>query len=207
LRHGAEEIEVFADVTCPFTHVGLRRFIAHRDAVGCAIPVLRVRAWPLEIVNHEPMTASKVTPKISALRRAVAPDLFGGFDGATFPASSLPALASVAAASRISAACGERFSIAVRDALFEHGRDIAAPAVLAELRAAHGVGDPTSADASSIDSDFEEGTRRGVVGSPHFFTPNGEFFCPSLDIENVDGELVIAFDRDGFDRFIDAALG
>jgi hypothetical protein len=28
------QIEVFADVACPFTHVGLRRLIAERDAGG-----------------------------------------------------------------------------------------------------------------------------------------------------------------------------
>ena len=36
-------IEVFADITCPFTHVGLRRVAAE---FGDQVQV-RVRAWPL----------------------------------------------------------------------------------------------------------------------------------------------------------------
>ena len=206
-RDGTTEIEVFADITCPFTHVGLHRLLAHRNALGRTTPVLRIRAWPLEVINHEPMLGSTIAPKIAALRRAVATELFAGFDSANFPVSSRPALASVAAAYRTSPACGERFSVAVRDALFEHGRDISDSAVLAHLRAEHGVDDPTPADASSIDTDYRDGTRRGVVGSPHFFTPDGDFFCPSLDIHHVDGRLVVALDSDGFEQFIAAALG
>jgi len=47
------------------------------------------------------------------------------------------------------------------------------------------------------------GLWRGVTGSPYFFTPDGRgFFCPSLDIEHVDGRLGISFDAEGFDRFV-----
>jgi len=44
-------IEVFADVACPFTHVGLKSFVARRAGLGRDDVILRVRAWPLEIVN------------------------------------------------------------------------------------------------------------------------------------------------------------
>src|SRR5206468_3084962 len=49
-------IEVFADVRCPFTHVGLTRFVARRHELGRREPRLRVRAWPLELVNGEPLS-------------------------------------------------------------------------------------------------------------------------------------------------------
>jgi hypothetical protein len=48
-------IEVFADAGCPFTHVGLRRLVEHRDHAGRDDVVLRVRAWPLELVNGHPL--------------------------------------------------------------------------------------------------------------------------------------------------------
>jgi len=199
-------LEVFADVACPFTHVGLQRVTARRAALGRVGPVLRVRAWPLELVNGEALSGSAMAPKVEALRRSVAPGSFAGFNPTTFPASTRPALASVSAAYRVGPERGERFSLAVRDALFEQGRDVSDPDVLAELRALLGVGDPTPADVSSIDADFAEGTARGVVGSPHFFTPQGDFFCPSLEIAKVDGELAVAFDGEGFEAFMAAVF-
>jgi hypothetical protein len=47
-------VEVFADVGCPFAHVGLRRFVERRDELGRDDVVLWVRAWPLELVNARP---------------------------------------------------------------------------------------------------------------------------------------------------------
>jgi hypothetical protein len=44
-------VEVFADVSCPFAHVGLRRLVEQRDKLARDDIVLRVRAWPLELVN------------------------------------------------------------------------------------------------------------------------------------------------------------
>lgn len=130
-----QQIEVFADVGCPFTHAGLRAVVAIRDERGTTEPHLRVRAWPLEIVNGEPTSGSFLAPEIAALQEGPAPELFTGFDATTFPATTRPAMASTAAAYRAGPDIGEAFALAVRDALWEHGRDIADPAVLAELRA------------------------------------------------------------------------
>ena len=43
-------VDVFADVRCPFAHVGLRRLVTRRKQLGAQL-LLRVRAWPLELVN------------------------------------------------------------------------------------------------------------------------------------------------------------
>ena len=47
MRH----VTVYADVLCPFTHVGLRVLTQRRAAAGRDEPRLDVRAWPLEIIN------------------------------------------------------------------------------------------------------------------------------------------------------------
>jgi predicted DsbA family dithiol-disulfide isomerase len=198
-------VEVFADVACPFTHVGLRRITAHRDA-NAPGATLRLRAWPLELVNGVGLAGPALAPKVAALRAGVAPDLFAGFDPDRFPGTTLPAMASEAAAYRVDDATGERFARLVRDALFEQGLDVADHEVLHRLREAAGVPDPTAGDEAQVRTDFEEGRARGVQGSPHFFTPGGDFFCPSLDITHPDGRLEIAFDRDGFDAFVAAAF-
>jgi predicted DsbA family dithiol-disulfide isomerase len=197
-----ETLEVFADVACPFTHVGLRRFVALREELGRSGPVLRVRAWPLEHVNGAALAGSTLAPKVAALRAGVAPDLFTAFDPATFPATSLPALAAEAAAYRAGPQVGQAFSLAVRTALFEQGDDVADPEVLDRLRDATGAPPVTPADEEQVRVDHEEGKARGVQGSPHFFAPDGSgFFCPSLDIGHEGDRLTVAYDEDGFRRF------
>ena len=178
-----------------------------RDELGVTEPLLRVRAWPLAVVNGEPITGSFLAPEVTALQRGPAPELFAGFDAARFPASTRPAMASAAAAYRAGPDVGEAFSLAVRDALWEQGRDVADPSVLAALRTGLDVPDPTSSDDDSIDVDLAEGRQRGVTGSPHFFTPSCDFFCPSLDISHgEDGQMQVRFDIEGFRAFVQAAL-
>lgn len=199
------QIEVFADITCPFTHVGLRRLVAARDARAPDRQLL-VRSWPLELVNAEPLRGLALAPKIAALQATVAADLFRGFDPSHFPETSLPALALVAAAYQHDAAAGERLSLAIRTALFEDGADIADRQVLNAMVARYGLPGLTGDDQQVID-DWHRGEALGVVGSPHFFVAGDDFFCPALDITHDDGGLSIAFDADGFDKFLAATLG
>jgi predicted DsbA family dithiol-disulfide isomerase len=198
-------IEVFADVGCPFTHVGLRRLVERRDELGRG-DVVRVKAWPLELVNGEPLDAALVAEEVAELRAQVAPDLFKGFDPTRFPATSLPAFAVAAAAYRESPRLGERVSLALRHALFEEGRDIAEPSVLAEIASAHGLA-PGTADEAAVLDDWREGQRRGVLGSPHFFAHGIDVFCPSLEITRVGGHLQITGDPNALEDFLRRALG
>lgn len=47
-------------------------------------------------------------------------------------------------------------------------------------------------------ADWEEGRRRGVIGSPHFFTADGSWFCPGLAISRDDaGNFVVAWKEAG----------
>ena len=136
----------------------------------------------------------------------VAPDLFAGFDGARFPASSLPALALAAHAYRRGAQLGERVSLALRHALFEEGRDISAPEVLADIAQVHGLERPTAEDRAAVLADWEAGRRRGVQGSPHYFVGDESFFCPALEITHVGARLHIAIDATGFETFVARAF-
>jgi predicted DsbA family dithiol-disulfide isomerase len=200
-------VEVFADVGCPFTHAGLHRLNGYRQQQGKTEPILRVRAWPIELVNGTALDGPSLRPKIEALRADVAPDLFVGFDEDRFPATTLPAMAAEAAAYRQGLEVGERFSLAVRHALFEDGLDVSDEAVLRLICQSLGVSEPTEADRSAVREDFAEGALRGVSGSPHFFTPEGDFFCPSLDITYGHNGYEVSFDRAGFERFVTAAFG
>ena len=202
-----QPVEVFAEVCCPFTHVGLRRLLARRHELGRSEPRLHVRAWPLELVNGSPLDPQHVAREVDDLRRQVAPDLFRGFDPRTFPHTSLPAFALAAAAYRHGLTTGEAVSVALRSAVFEEGRDVADPAVLADIARRFDVAPPGPDEQQAAQNDLDEGRRRGVIGSPHFFLESGGAFCPLLDISEVDGGLRITVDDDAVRAFFADALG
>lgn len=202
------EIEVFADACCPFAHVGLRRIREACDAAGRSDIVLHVRAWPLELVNGTPLDGPFIGEECDEIREQVAPDLFAGFAVESFPSSSIPAMALSLRAYSVSPEAGQAVSLAVRDALFEQGRDIGDRTVLREIGAAHGVDlpdDPTG-DEAMVRADWEDGRARGVIGSPHFFVHGENVFCPVLDIQRVDGHLRIRVDEAAVDAFLARAL-
>lgn len=201
------EIEVFADVTCPFTHVGLRRIIHEREQLGRATPRLRVRAWPLELVNRQPFDPGAMADKCAALREQVAPELFSNVNPTTWPSTSLPALSLIHAAYRTSTEMGERAGLEVREALFERGRDISDEAELATIARHLGIAGTNDDDVTSIEADWAEGQERGVIGSPHFFFGDDHVFCPTLDITHPDGELRIRIDEPALAAFLAQIFG
>jgi predicted DsbA family dithiol-disulfide isomerase len=199
-------VEVFADLTCPFAHVGLRRFVTRRETFGGPSPILRVRAWPLELVNGKLLERDVVARHVDELRHQVAPDLFHGFDPDVLPVSSMPALELVAAAYELSEATGERVSLRVRDALFEHGLDVADPDLLSGFATTEGIA-VNARDAERIVlHDYEEGRRRGVRGSPEFFLDGRGWYCPSLHIEKVGDALSIEPDVEAVEAFLTACF-
>ncbi len=203
-------VEVFADILCPFTHVGLRTLVDRRAHHGLTEPRLRIRAWPLELINGEPLDAHHVGSEVSALRASVRPDLFAGFSVGTFPKTSMAAYALTAAADRTDdPAVIEEVGIALRNAVFEERLDIGRADVVEPLASRFGL-EPLDAEATSaaVRADRDEGRARGVVGSPHFFTDDGgSWFCPSLAISRDDvGNFVVAW-KQGTEAFVDDVFG
>ena len=202
-------VEVYADIGCPFTHVGLLRFVEARRERG-SDALLVVHAWPLELVNGKPLDPAFIAEEVEEIRPQVGGELFSGFDPTAFPASSIPAMALASAAYASDPATGEAVSLELRDLLFEQGRDVADPAVLTAVAADHGLEyDPGAADEhmETVAADHARGRELGVIGSPHFLTPSGGFFCPALEVgRDSDGHLRVHADPEGFDHFLDAAL-
>ncbi len=201
------QIDVYADIWCPFAHVGLRAVVRRREQLGLRDVKLRVRAWPLELVNGAPVDVDVTVEHIEDLRTQVTPDLFAGFDPAHFPTTTLPALALEASAYEWDDKIGEAVSLALREALFEHGRDVSDPAVLEMIADAHGVPDVLDANDGAVRAAWREGEARGVQGSPHFFCGDDDVFCPSLDIAPGDnGSLQIRRNIDALDEFLAACF-
>lgn len=203
---GMSHIEVFADIVCPFTHVGLRRLNETSRTRGSRLS-LRVRAWPLEWINGVPLGPGLLAQEIEALRGQVAPELFTGFDASLFPLSSIPALGLTSAAYALDESLGLTVGLALRDALFEQGKDISDGAVLAEIGRTFGVEPPDRTDAeAALRSEWELGTARGVQGSPHFFIASHSWFCPGLEIRHDQNGFDIRLSDDGLRDFYAAAF-
>ena len=200
-------IEVFADIWCPFAHVGLRAIEQQRSLTGRSDVAIWVRAWPLELVNSAPLDPTVTWEHAEDLRGQVAPDLFSHLDVDRFPTSTLEALALANRAYRTDGRLGERVSFALRDALFEEGRDISELGTLEGLARDLGVVMPDESDRGAVVADWDDGRRRGVRGSPHFFCGDADVFCPSLDITKDPAEgLSIVRDASRLTEFVDRCL-
>lgn len=181
-----QNIEVFADIWCPFTHVGLRMVDSYRKKMGREDVAIIVKSWPLEWVNGSPMDPDKTKANCTALRQQVASDAFANVDFGAFPKSTLDALALVSQAYDVSAKLGEKASLAIRDALFERGEDIADSAVLQSIGQTIGLNFQPDSEHRAVKREWEEGKARGVKGSPHFFHGEENVFCPSLQISRTE---------------------
>ena len=194
-------LEVFAEITCPFAHVGLKRVVQHVEDTDQQIDVI-VRAWPLEWVNGSGLDADAVQVKATALHDQLGVDDFSGFRIDRWPSTTIPALELAAAAYERDAATGLAVSLALRAALFEEGRDVSDPTVLADIAAAHGITAHVAGSDVGVRADYEAGQARGVDGSPHFFVGDDDFFCPALDLgHDADNHLTARFDADKLASF------
>lgn len=201
-------IEVYADVWCPFAHVGLRCVSERRALLKRQDVLLDIRAWPLELVNGKPLDPEDTALHVRELQSQVAPDLFGRFDPEHFPQTSLPALACVHAAYRKGTETGEAMSFALRDALFEEGLDISRADVLSEIAKSLDVDSFDAADEQAVLGDWDEGVRRGVKGSPHFYCGDSDVFCPSLNISRDEsGNLKMTNNMAVLDKFLVDCFG
>jgi len=191
-----QTVEVYADITCPFTHVGLKRVVQHVSEMSEPAEVI-VRAWPLEWVNGSPLAVDAVLVKAAALTDQLGVDDFSSLRTDAWPASTIPALNLAATAYERDAATGLAVSLEIRRALFERGEDVGDPNVLARIAAAHDLPAPTSETSDAVQADYDGGLARGVKGSPHFFVASDDFFCPALDLgHDADGHLIARFDAD-----------
>lgn len=197
------DVEVFADISCPFTHVGLKRVVEHVRALPHGVRI-HVRAWPLEWVNGEPLAVEAVEAKAAALTEQLGVDDFPGIDREHWPSTTIPALNLAAAGYAVDSERGLAVSMALRAALFEQGRNVGDPDVLEGIARAHGLPAPEAEASAAVVADFDDGRRRGVTGSPHFWVGQNDFFCPALDLGHDDeGKLTARLDVDGLRRFFE----
>jgi 2-hydroxychromene-2-carboxylate isomerase len=166
----------------------------------------------LEVINGRVLDPEVVAEEIDQLRATVAPDLFLGFRASAMPSTTLLAMDLTAAGYAQGRDAGEALALGLRVALFERGQDVSDPGVLQALADEAGVQgwEPPApgVESESVAADHADGTERGVIGSPHFFTSAGSHFCPSLDVSRDEsGALVVRTDPEGFEQLLAGVFG
>ncbi|MGA9277249.1 DsbA family oxidoreductase [Ilumatobacter sp.] len=195
-------VEVFAEITCPFAYIGLQHVVEHIAELDRPVDVI-VRAWPLEWVNGTGLAVDGVQTKALALRDQLGVDKFSGLRTDRWPNTTIPALALEAAAYDNDPSTGLAVASELRTALFENGIDVSHHDELARIAAEHGVEFDVE-DDSAVHADHEAGEVRGVIGSPHYFVGDDDFFCPALDLgRDADDHLIARFDPAGLGRFLE----
>lgn len=199
-------LEVYADLWCPFAHVGLRTAAKLRDELSPGTALL-IRAWPLELMNGQALNADKTAGNVEALRNAVAPELFQNFKTRVMPASTIQGLALIEAANDKDPVLGERIGLGLRNLLFEHGVKIDNLELLRGIARQNGLDPSVVDDHALVKRRWEEGRSKGVVGSPHFFSDHADLFCPLLEISRDEmSSLHISRNSERMSEFLSKAF-
>ena len=171
-------LTVFSDLHCPWAYVFSIRLRRARAAVGQ--PPVAWRSWPLELVNQRGTPWDTLSQEIPVLTQ-LEPDHFAPPRRDTWPSTVQPAMEALKVAGELGGpAAADRFDDAARRAFFLDRRDLSLRSTLAEIATEAGLEQPRFLDAfdggghrRAVVTDWEEGRRRGVQGSPHVFLPDG----------------------------------
>lgn len=174
---------VFADLGCPWAHVGVHRLWDARRRAGLEDRVrFDVRAFPLELVNERPTPFAGLQLEVPPLSE-LAPDAGWELWSAaptTWPVTMLPAMEAVEAAKEQGLEASEHLDVELRRAFFGASRCISMRPVILEV--ATGCG---RVDADALAEALDDGRARrplldgywsaaeAVQGSPHVFAPDG----------------------------------
>ena len=200
----AVEIEVFADVWCPFAYVGLLRLFELREVSGSwrrrhPGPGLAARARQRRAHGGGQGRGERGhaqgpggPPALRRPLRGLLPD-----DDAARPGPRRVGLRAQLGHG------GGRQPPRPPPALRGGSRRLE-PEVLAQVAGELGIEPGSAASEAAVLESLEEGRRRGVIGSPHFFCGELESFCPSLEISRDDaGVLLVAPTQPSLTAFVE----
>ena len=195
-------------MVCPFTHVGLRRFVQHRtEAAARRRPSLGAGLAPRDRQRRAARAGRRGRGgrRSPPRRRARA---FAGVPGGPLPGH----VASGAGAGRgrlWGQPRGRRAGQprAARRCCSSGASTSPRPTCWPSWPTESGVAFDPRRPIRGADGPRSTECGAASIGSPHFFTPAGGFFCPSLDVSrDATGRLRVAADPDRFDRFVESCF-
>ncbi len=174
-------IVVFADLGCPWAHVGIHRLQTARTRLESSISI-DVRVFPLEIINAQPTPFRGLQNEIPALAE-MEPDagweLWAG-DATTWPVTTLLPMEAVEAAKEQGLDTSAKLDHALRRALFGESRCISMRHVILDVAASC-----DDLDVPALTAALDDGRARrpmldgyraaagDIQGSPHYFLADG----------------------------------
>jgi predicted DsbA family dithiol-disulfide isomerase len=172
-------VTIYSDIHCPWATVAAHRLRQARDKHGLDV-VFDHRPWPLEWVNEKGTPRHIVEPE-SAVLANYEPELFGRFEGQSWPSTFLPAFELVAAARRLGGlrtAAGVDYHLrqpVLRECADDRQAHAQAQAVVDAGADAEAVmriweQEPVRADVAA---DWERSQQLPIQGSPQVFWPDG----------------------------------
>lgn len=176
-------IVVFADLGCPWAHVGVHRLHSARQRLGLEASVgMDVRAFPLEIINAQPTPFKGLQneiPELAVMEPDAGWELWTA-DATTWPVTTLLPMEAVEAAKEQSLEASATLDHALRRALFGQSRCISMRHVILDVAATcEGLDVPALVEA------LDDGRARrpmldgytsaagAIEGSPHYFLADG----------------------------------
>jgi predicted DsbA family dithiol-disulfide isomerase len=217
-------IVVFADVGCPFAHIGLHRLLDTRARLDLDDAVaLDIRAFPLELFNDRPTPKHSLDLEIAALSQAVPEAGWQAWSDRDyrFPVTMLPPMEAVQAAKLQSFRAAEQLDHRLRTAFFAESRCIsmrheilacAAECAAVDVAALTEALDDGRARRTVIDQ-WEQSQGEDILGSPHLFLPDGsEHHNPGMEHhwEGPQGGKTMIVDRNDatvYEQIVRAAAG
>ncbi len=206
-------ITVWTDMLCAWSYVAVARL--HRARQRLAVDVaLDVRAWPAELTGGQSAGEAQLRNQAAALAQRE-PTLFSSYDGARWPATSVPAFEAQKWAYSLGPEIGEGFDLALRRALFLHSRDLSNATDLLAVAAAEGLDAEHLARAlgsgqfrSAVTADVAAGQEAGVEGTAQVDLPDGaSHLNPGMTHQVVRGIPIVEADHPGvYDDLVRAVL-
>lgn len=217
---GTTALALYSDPRCPWARIAVRRLLGTIDARGVETELTVDHRWFPLGDDAMPTEGEALDAKLEPLR-ALEPDAAWhrwAEGGERFPTSSDAAAAWIQAAKRVGPAACVALDLAVREALFADGRDIAAEEVLAEVAATVPA---VAADLDVLRSEVASGRPQEelarhaqlaatdlVPASPTIVLTDGTTWAnPGIEFRTDDGVPVIESDDPGaYGDIVDAFL-
>lgn len=178
-----KQIQMFADLICPFAYVVHATWRELRPEYADTIELAH-RSLSLEYVNNEPSPKRLIDVEVAVLLLGDDETPYVPWRSAEseWPVTTLPALEIVACAGRQSAALADDLAWAIRLAVFRDSRCISMRHELFDIASTTGI------DLETLRSDFDAGVCRkqviddahygwheaNIPGSPTWVLPSGE---------------------------------
>lgn len=200
-------IEVWSDLMCPWGYLAGIYLRRARDEYGSDGVELSFHVWPRDVAEDAPQVPARLDAEMVAAAQHE-PTAFSRYTAPTWPSSSLPASEAQRWGYSLGPEVGDAFDLALRRALFLHGRDVSQISQLVEIANNEGLdGEHLAMSLRSgrfrpdVEADISEGASV-VKSTPTIVVAGTSYEHPGFDLDWVRGIPVVSAAHPGVYREI-----